>query len=252
MHITFLGNGGAINDGLPYNGFLINEDALCEAPPDVMVSLARCRLDARALRTVFISHLHGDHCFGLPFLLLDRFYRSVTGAGLPSLGLFGPAGLAQHMRTLCLLALGKGHPVLDWLEEHVSVTELEPGPGPCFITGCRARYWRMDHPLETLGFLINGKESGRPLLCYSADTLWCPSLAQMLTEKPALAIVDLNGRSDDPHPVHLALQTLQEQGLPLTGTETKYYGTHLKSKIDETEGLISNAEQGLRVTLKET
>lgn len=33
--ITILGNGGGLNQGLPYNAFLINENLLVEAPPDV-------------------------------------------------------------------------------------------------------------------------------------------------------------------------------------------------------------------------
>ena len=39
MKIKILGNGGAINDGLPYNSFAINGTLLCETPPDIMLSM---------------------------------------------------------------------------------------------------------------------------------------------------------------------------------------------------------------------
>ena len=41
MNIRMLGTGGAINNGLPYNSFIINEDLLIETPPDIMISLFR-------------------------------------------------------------------------------------------------------------------------------------------------------------------------------------------------------------------
>ncbi len=79
MIIKILGNGGALNDGLPYNSYTIDEKILIETPPDIMVSLHRENIDIYSLEAIYISHLHGDHTFGFPFLALDLFRNACSG-----------------------------------------------------------------------------------------------------------------------------------------------------------------------------
>jgi len=67
MKIKILGNGGAINDGLPYNAFMVNRTLLCEVPPDIMLSIHKNCIDISLINTIYMPHLHGDHTFGLPF-----------------------------------------------------------------------------------------------------------------------------------------------------------------------------------------
>ncbi|MCK5806352.1 MAG: ribonuclease Z [Lentisphaeria bacterium] len=55
--------------------------------------LLRCPLAATQLDHVFITHLHGDHCFGLPGLLSAR---GLVGVVRP-LQIFGPAGLQDFL-----------------------------------------------------------------------------------------------------------------------------------------------------------
>ncbi len=57
-------------------------------------------LSLSKLRRVFISHLHGDHCFGL-FGLLGS--RSMDGSKKP-LTVFGPPGLSQMVTTVLELS----------------------------------------------------------------------------------------------------------------------------------------------------
>ena len=49
-----------------------------------------------ALRRVFISHLHGDHCFGLMGLLASR---GLSG-GTEPVDLYGPPGLADYVNSI--------------------------------------------------------------------------------------------------------------------------------------------------------
>ena len=56
-------------------------------------ALRRCGLDPGGIGAVFVSHLHGDHFGGLPFLILDgQFARRasplvVAGRPGPAIGL---------------------------------------------------------------------------------------------------------------------------------------------------------------------
>ena len=55
--------------------------------------LLRAPVSLPRMSRVFISHLHGDHCFGLPGLLTTR---GLQGATEP-LTLFGPSGLRDYV-----------------------------------------------------------------------------------------------------------------------------------------------------------
>ncbi|MGI6218485.1 MAG: ribonuclease Z [Bacteroidaceae bacterium] len=56
----------------------------------------RCRFNFMKLRHIFISHLHGDHCFGLPGLISTL---ALSGRTEP-LTLHSPAGLRQGLSSL--------------------------------------------------------------------------------------------------------------------------------------------------------
>src|SRR5207244_12777391 len=66
-----------------------------------------------AIDAIFLTHLHGDHLFGLPGLLASM---SLNARERP-LALYGPAGIAEFMRALPLY-----HTSFD-----VEIHELTPG-----------------------------------------------------------------------------------------------------------------------------
>src|SRR5207244_10909269 len=60
--------------------------------------LMRSAVRFGAIEAIFLSHLHGDHLFGLPGLLASM---SLNAREKP-LALYGPAGIAEFMRALPL------------------------------------------------------------------------------------------------------------------------------------------------------
>ena len=60
--------------------------------------LMRSAVRFGAIEAIFLSHLHGDHLFGLPGLLASM---SLNAREKP-LALYGPAGVAEFMRALPL------------------------------------------------------------------------------------------------------------------------------------------------------
>jgi ribonuclease BN (tRNA processing enzyme) len=97
MKIKILGNGGAINDGLPYNAFVINGTLLCETPPDIMLSINKNFVELSSINTIYISHLHGDHIFGLPFLIISAFFLHVGNDKKLSFIIVGPVHLKASL-----------------------------------------------------------------------------------------------------------------------------------------------------------
>lgn len=79
LELRFIGTGNAFAPGgLCWNGFLANGVHLFEAPPQALMTLNALGIDPNAIETVVLSHHHGDHFLGLPFLLLHWKYRGRT------------------------------------------------------------------------------------------------------------------------------------------------------------------------------
>jgi len=101
MQLTFLGtsSGAPTKDRNVTAVALRNEGTwdLFDCGEGTQHRLLATPLSLPKLRRIFISHLHGDHCFGL-FGLLGS--RSMAGATTP-LDIFGPPGL-QEMVTMVL------------------------------------------------------------------------------------------------------------------------------------------------------
>src|SRR3974390_307635 len=91
MEFRFIGSGDAFGSGGRFNTcFLVSGPGcllviVCGAPS--LVALKRAAVDPASIDAVVVSHLHGDHFGGLPFLLLDgqfsRRTRPLTVAGPP-------------------------------------------------------------------------------------------------------------------------------------------------------------------------
>lgn len=79
LDLTFIGTGNAFAPGgLCWNGFVANRRYLFEAPPQALMSIQRLGLDPNEIETLVVSHHHGDHLLGLPFLMLYWKYRGRT------------------------------------------------------------------------------------------------------------------------------------------------------------------------------
>ena len=79
LELTFIGSGNAfVREGACWNGFVANGRYLFEAPPQALMALNRLGIDPNAIDAVVLSHHHGDHLLGLPFLLLHWKYLGRT------------------------------------------------------------------------------------------------------------------------------------------------------------------------------
>jgi len=97
LDVAFLGSGNALARSRCWSGFLLNRRYLFDTPPTALLSLNRLEADLAAIDTIFISHFHGDHFFGLPFLFLDYAHRTRRRSDLT---LVGPPGLEERVERL--------------------------------------------------------------------------------------------------------------------------------------------------------
>ena len=92
------------------------------------------------LDKIFISHLHGDHLFGLPGLLCSR---SMSGIIQP-LTIYGPHGIREFVETALRISG-------SWTDYPLEIVEI--GAGEIFDDGLRkVTAYPMEHPLECYGY----------------------------------------------------------------------------------------------------
>ena len=102
--ITMLGTGNAfLPHGRMHSLALFDGVHLIDAPPTALIALRQQGISVADLRSVFITHVHGDHVFGFPFLLLERKYISDRSGERPLRVVTTPFGKTR-LEQLCDLA----------------------------------------------------------------------------------------------------------------------------------------------------
>lgn len=123
---------------------------------------ARYKLRLSRLQLICISHLHGDHVFGLPGLLTTL---ALGGRAAP-LTLLGPPGLAALLEGVQRHTGGRP-PFPLYIHEH------DPGqltPDPLWQDDALSIYGLpLDHRMPTLGYLFRERPKPLPFLPHQAQ-----------------------------------------------------------------------------------
>ncbi|MBI5946519.1 MAG: MBL fold metallo-hydrolase [Chloroflexi bacterium] len=195
LDLAFIGSGNAfMPGGLCCNGFVVNERYLFEAPPQALMSLAKLKIDPNELDAVVLSHHHGDHFLGLPFLLLHWRWKGRTRP----VTIVGP----KNTRELASRIAEDVFPGV--FGEGFAINWVEATPGKCVRVGdltVEGVLVQHDDLLaETLGYKswINGRNFG-----YTGDTILCDAVMD-LARTSELLISECASR-DLKVPVHMNL-----------------------------------------------
>ncbi|NNU84101.1 ribonuclease Z [Geobacillus sp. BMUD] len=106
----------------------------------------------RRIEHIFITHLHGDHLFGLPGLLGSRSFQS----GETPLTVFGPKGIREFVETALSVSGTR-------LRYELNIAEIEEGvifDDETFQVIAK----RLDHGMPSYGFRVVEKDLPGPLL----------------------------------------------------------------------------------------
>ena len=97
MRVRFLGSGDAFGSGGRLQTCILLEQdgfrCLLDCGTSSLIAMKRAGIDPNSIDTVLITHLHGDHFGGLPFLLLDGQFSRRRGRLLVA----GPPGLETRV-----------------------------------------------------------------------------------------------------------------------------------------------------------
>ncbi|GGG88052.1 ribonuclease Z [Paenibacillus radicis (ex Gao et al. 2016)] len=153
MDIWFLGTGA----GRPTKERNVTSIALRLPDPDCALWLfdageatqhqfMRTPLKLNKLEALFVTHLHGDHTFGIPGLLSTRSYVGGNGP----MKVFGPPGIRELVDTSLRLSGTR-------LDYEIAYTEIEEGiifEDERFIVEARA----LEHRLPCFGYRITERD----------------------------------------------------------------------------------------------
>jgi ribonuclease BN (tRNA processing enzyme) len=179
--VTFAGSGDAFGSGGRYQACIHLRgpgDAapvLLDCGATSLSALRRCGHDPGEVAAVFVSHLHGDHFGGLPFLILDaQFARRAE-----PLTVIGPPGTARRLPELmeCMFPGSTSVPRRFRLD----VVELVPdGASAATAAGVRAVGFAADHPSGPEGPALSLRlEIAGKVIGYTGDTAWTEVLVDV-------------------------------------------------------------------------
>ncbi|EAG9230257.1 ribonuclease Z [Listeria monocytogenes] len=123
MELVFLGTGA----GVPSRGRNVTSIALSmlnerntiwlfDCGEATQHQIMRSPIKLSKLEKIFITHLHGDHIFGLPGLLSSRSFQG----GESDLTIYGPVGITEYVETSLRLSGTR-------LTYKIIFNEIEPG-----------------------------------------------------------------------------------------------------------------------------
>jgi len=174
--VTLLGTGDAFASfGRSQSGYLIDAPGgriLMEAGPGLLQALKSNGVSTDSFDLLLISHLHGDHFAGLPFLILDYMWETPRKKVLT---IAGPAKLEQ--RTWLLTRAMFPHFELDKIKRKLKFVVLEPGSstrlGKFKVSAIRSPH---TEPEISLSLRIDG---GGKSIVFSGDSGWNDELVKL-------------------------------------------------------------------------
>jgi ribonuclease BN (tRNA processing enzyme) len=173
--VTFAGSGDAFGSGGRYQACIHLRPAgaspvLLDCGATSLSALKRLGLDPGEVAGIYVSHLHGDHFGGLPFLILDGQFSRRTRP----LAVVGPPGTARRLAdTMECLFPGSSDVPRGF---GVDVTELAPGTASA-VCGVTVRAWEADHPSGAPSLVLRLSLAGRAI-AYTGDTAWTGAITE--------------------------------------------------------------------------
>jgi ribonuclease BN (tRNA processing enzyme) len=169
VRLTVLGSGDAFGSGgRLHSAYLVEAPGttlLVDCGPTVLQALKQMHVPPERLDAVLLSHLHGDHFGGVPFLLMDYRYDSARTRPVVI------AGPGDTQRRVCALYAALYERSASEPPPHPIAWQRVVAREPTTVAGVRVTALPVPHApeLECFGYRL---EVGGRTIFYSGDTAW--------------------------------------------------------------------------------
>lgn len=171
LDLTFLGSGDAFGSGGRFQTCLHlaagDVALLVDCGASSLVAMKRAALDPSTIGLVVLTHLHGDHFGGLPFLILDGQFTRRTHP----LVIAGPPGVRARVEA----AMEVMFPGSTGVTRRFAVEYVELGDAPVALGPASIAAVPVLHPSGAPALAVRLECEGRAV-GYSGDTEWTETL----------------------------------------------------------------------------
>ena len=203
--VRFLGSGNAFCDGGRSHACIHvtapGVSLLMDCGGSALPALKGAGIALAGIEAVAVTHLHGDHFGGIPYLILEQHFK---GRKAP-LTVAGPAALEERVRA-ALFAL---YP--DFVNEHRLGFPLDfvtLGAAPVALGGARVSAYPVRHVPAADPHGLRAEVAGK-VIAYSGDCTWTEAIPA-LAKGADLFILEATSFAT-PDPVHLRYREIVER-----------------------------------------
>ena len=172
VELQFLGSGDAFGSGGRFQTCILLRGAgdmlLIDCGASSLIAMKRAGVNPSEIGIVLLTHLHGDHFGGVPFLILDgQFSRSDR-----PLIIAGPPGVQVRVEAAMeVLFPGSSRVAQRFALEFVELTAQTPQPvGPAVVAA-----FEVQHASGAPPYALRVEYGGK-VVAYSGDTEWTETL----------------------------------------------------------------------------
>lgn len=186
INVVFLGTGDAFgSNGLHCSSVLIekpNQSILLDCGPQTLPMLKKIGRSAKDIDIILISHFHGDHMAGVPFLFLDSIFQNKRTTPLK---IIGPPGIEDQLKKLSTAL----YEILGNQDLSFQCDYFVTNPdNPIELNGIKIEAIKTVHTPESQGYRLSIEEL---ILAYSGDTGWTEELFKLVKDTE-LSILECN------------------------------------------------------------
>jgi ribonuclease BN (tRNA processing enzyme) len=183
VKVTFLGSGDSFGSGGRFQTCILVDTPttrfLIDCGASSMIPMRARGIDPNSIDAILITHLHGDHCAGVPFMLIDAMLASKRRRPLIVAGPPGTTALMETLRD----ALFPGSHVMKPKFPY-RLVEMEIGRQnsilDLFVIAVTALHTPETHPT-----MLRVECAGK-IICYTGDTEWTEDLIAVSAEADLL------------------------------------------------------------------